>query len=78
MRFEDTPNVPDHFYRNNLPHFDPRDAPYSATYRLHGSISKEETARLFAFRRQNVQPWSGAVLAAQGEAKRNPGFKGAS
>ncbi len=47
MIFEDTPNVPDHFYRNHLPHFDPKDAPYSVTYRLYGSIPKEEMVKLF-------------------------------
>jgi putative transposase len=46
MRFEDTPNVPEHFYRRNLPHFDPRDRPYFLTYRLHGSIPKIEIERL--------------------------------
>ncbi|MDP4242929.1 MAG: transposase [Bacteroidota bacterium] len=38
MQFEDSLSVPDHFYRNHLPHFDPKDAPYFVTYRLNGSI----------------------------------------
>ncbi len=46
MRFEDLPDLPDHFYRNNLPHFDPKDAPYFVTYRLHGSIPKSELGKL--------------------------------
>jgi putative transposase len=48
MRYEDYLNVPDHFYRNHLPHFDPKDAPYFVTYRLHGSIPKKEVLRLKA------------------------------
>jgi putative transposase len=48
MRFEQTPYVPDDFYRNHLPHFDPKDAPYSVTYRLYGSVPKEEMQKLLA------------------------------
>jgi putative transposase len=46
MRYEDYAEVPDHFYRNHLPHFDPGDAPYFVTYRLHGSVPKSEIQRL--------------------------------
>ncbi|SRR5579883_1006796 len=37
---------PYYFYRHRLPHFDPKDAPYFVTYRLHGSVPKSEAKRL--------------------------------
>src|ERR1035437_7480788 len=56
MRFEDGPNVPDHFYRNRLPHFDPKDAPYFCTYRLDGSVPQPEIERLYQrYRKTNTE-----------------------
>lgn len=51
---------PEHYYRNQLPHFDPKDRPYFITYRLAGSISKSESRRLFELHR----------LAGSGEGDR--------
>jgi hypothetical protein len=42
------PLPPEHFTRRNLPHYTPNDAPYFVTFRLAGTISKLEAARLKA------------------------------
>src|SRR5665213_553794 len=37
---------PDGYFRRNLPHYHPNDAPYFVTFRLHGSITQIELARI--------------------------------
>jgi putative transposase len=37
---------PEHFFRRNLPHYHPNDAPYFVTFRLNGSLSRIEIERL--------------------------------